>query len=56
VPLSDELRRLSRAAYGRNGEDWDGEALAKSLRSFAVLDDNGNDAANDPLPPLMPQT
>jgi hypothetical protein len=56
VPLSDELLRLSRAAYGRNGEDWDGEALAKSLRSFAVLDDAAKDAASDPLPPLMPQT
>jgi hypothetical protein len=56
APLADELRRLSRAAYGRKGEDWDGEALAKSLRSFAVLGDNGKDAADDPLPPLMPQT
>ena len=56
APLSDELRRLSRAAYGGGGDDWNGEALAKSLRSFAVLDDAAKDAAGDPLPPLMPQT
>jgi hypothetical protein len=56
APLADELTRLSRAAYGPDGAGWDGAALAKSLRSFAVLDDNGKDAARDPLPPLMPQT
>jgi hypothetical protein len=56
APLADELTRLSRAAYGPGGGGWDGDALAKSLRSFAVLDDAGKDAASDPLPPLMPQT
>ncbi len=56
APLSDELGRLSHAAYGPSGEGWDGDALAKSLRSFAVLDDASSDAASDPLPPLMPQT
>jgi hypothetical protein len=56
APLADELIRLSRAAYGPSGEGWDGDALAKSLRSFAVLDDSGKDAEGDPLPPLMPQT
>jgi hypothetical protein len=56
APLSDELGRLSQAAYGTKGEGWDGEAFAKSLRSFAVLDENGKDTARDPLPPLMPQT
>ena len=55
-PLADELTRLSRAAYGPSGEGWDGAALAKSLRSFAVLDDTGKDTERDPLPPLMPQT
>jgi hypothetical protein len=55
APLADELARLSRAAYGPSAEGWDGEALAKSLRSFAVLDDKDRDAARDPLPPLMPQ-
>jgi hypothetical protein len=56
APLADELTRLSRAAYGPGGEGWDGDALAKSLRSFAVLDDAGKGAVSDPLPPLMPQT
>ena len=56
TPLSDELGRLSRAAYGPSRQGWDGDALAKSLRSFAVLDDDDKDAARDPLPPLMPQT
>jgi hypothetical protein len=56
APLSDELSRLSRAAYGPSGQGWDGEALAKSLRSFAVLDDASKATASDPLPPLMPQT
>jgi hypothetical protein len=55
-PLSDELARLSRAAYGPDGEGWDGPALSKSLRSFAVLDDDSKESAGDPLPPLMPQT
>jgi hypothetical protein len=56
APLSDELGRLSRAAYGPDRAGWNGEALAKSLRSFAVLDEKGKDATGDPLPPLMPQT
>ncbi len=56
VPLADELLRLSRAAYGPGGEGWDGDALAKSLRSFAVLDARDKAEASDPLPPLMPQT
>ena len=56
APLSEELGRMSRAAYGPSGDGWDGEALARSLRSFAVLDEGDKDAARDPLPPLMPQT
>jgi len=55
APLSDELGRLSSAAYGPGGEGWDGEAFAKALRSFAVLDEDGKDTERDPLPPLMPQ-
>ena len=53
-PLADELRKLSSASYGPGGRDWDGAALAKSLRSFAIVDrgaDAGDEAA---LPPLMP--
>jgi hypothetical protein len=56
APLADELARLSRAAYGPAAENWDGDALAKSLRSFAILDGRDKTAASDPLPPLMPQT
>ena len=52
-PLADELRQLSSQAYGPNGGDWNGEALAESIRSFSVLsvDDEQQDEA---LPPLMP--
>lgn len=53
APLSDELERLSRASYG-NGGDWDGKALAKALRSFAVVEPGADDQQNEPLPPLMP--
>jgi hypothetical protein len=33
---------------------WDGERLAKALRSFAVLTDDGQESDADGLPPLMP--
>ena len=55
APLSEELVQLSDSAYGSNGTRWDGEALARYLRSFAVLDENANATPDDPLPPLMPQ-
>lgn len=54
-PLSDELLKLSGAAYGANGASWDGDAIAQYLRSFAVLDDQAASRSDDPLPPLMPQ-
>lgn len=55
APLSDELATLSRLSYGPESAEWNGAALAKSLRSFAVLkDDNVSDA--DVLPPLAPAT
>jgi len=56
APLSGELVLLSDSAYGSNGARWDGEALARYLRSFAILDENPNAKTDDPLPPLMPQT
>ena len=56
APLSDELAKLSDSAYGSNGSGWDGEALARYLRSFAVLDDSSITKSDHPLPPLMPQT
>jgi hypothetical protein len=55
APLSDELRALSNAAYGANGAHWDGEAIARYLRSFAVLGADATKKGDDPLPPLMPQ-
>ena len=53
-PLADELRKLSKASYGPGGVDWDGEALAKALRSVKVLNDDVGSSAVDGLPPLMP--
>ncbi len=53
APLSDELRALSAASYGPGAGSFDGAALARALRSFAVLD-AGADGRPDPLPPLMP--
>jgi len=55
APLSAQLAALSDAAYGPNGAGWDGSTLARSLRSFAVIDDIPP-RSDDPLPPLMPQT
>lgn len=53
APLADELQRLSSASYGPGGGDWDGEALAKAIRSFAVLEDETG-SHDEVLPPLMP--
>lgn len=54
APLADELRRMADAAYGPRGEGWDGEALARALRSFGVVEDAAGDS-RDLLPPLMPR-
>lgn len=54
-PMSDELAALSRLSYGPESEEWNGAALAKSLRSFAVLDDESSQS-EELLPPLMPAT
>ena len=55
-PLSDELVKLSSAAYGSNGAGWDGDAIAQYLRSFAILDEHAGTQSDDPLPPLMPRS
>jgi hypothetical protein len=47
------LRALSSLSYGRDGGDWNGEALARAIRSFAVLKDDET-LADEKLPPLMP--
>jgi hypothetical protein len=52
-PLADELRTLSSLSYGPQGGEWNGEALAKAIRSFSVLKDEHAEIFED-LPPLMP--
>ena len=56
APLNDALQQLSGVSYGPNGGDWNGEALAKALRSFAVVDQRADSRPTDLLPPLMPET
>ncbi len=53
APLADELRRLSRVSYGPENARWDGEPLAKALRSISVATTD-NAGRRDILPPLMP--
>jgi len=55
-PLKQELEQLSGVSYGPNGSDWNGEALAKALRSFAVVEEGEAARSKDLLPPLMPET
>lgn len=55
-PLSEELMELSRLSYGRDGGTWNGSAMAKALRSFAVVDGISRQASSEALPPLMPNT
>ena len=52
-PLADELRKLSSLSYGPQSGEWDGEALARAIRSFSVLKDETVEKGEF-LPPLMP--
>ena len=54
MPLSTQLEGLCRADYGPEKESFDGEALAKSLRTVSVLQEDREVRATDVLPPLMP--
>ncbi|MDH5502210.1 MAG: BatD family protein, partial [Gammaproteobacteria bacterium] len=54
-PLARELRVLCNASYGPHNVPWDGERLAKALRSFSVLEDEREKIGADGLPPLMPR-
>lgn len=54
-PLSAQLVALCSASYGPGDRQWDEKALAKSLRSFTVVSDDADTAA-DGLPPLYPGT
>jgi hypothetical protein len=56
MPLSTQLQSLCRADYGPEKEAFDGEALAKSLRSISVLREDEEKRPTDVLPPLMPQS
>ena len=52
MPLSLELNKLCSASYGPDKAEWDGEGLAKALRSFSVLSDDDAQVAPADLPPL----
>jgi hypothetical protein len=54
APFADELRKLSTASYGPGDRDWDGQALAQSLKSITILRDDRVDDKTDPLPTLRP--
>ncbi len=54
LPLSTQLETLCSASYGSGESYWDGEALAKSLRSFSVLSEEKPEQPTDVLPPLSP--
>ena len=54
LPLSTQLEALCSASYGPRDEPWDGEALAKSLRSISVLREDAPEKTVDGLPPLSP--
>lgn len=55
APLSEELQKLSGISYGPGGGDWNGEALAKALRSFAIVEKSAASKQADLLPPLLPK-
>lgn len=54
LPLSAQLDGLCRADYGPEHEAFDGDALAKSLRTIGVLQVEKPAKPTDALPPLMP--
>lgn len=55
LPLSTQLEVLCNASYGSGDKQWDGEALAKAMRSFSVLTDEESERPTDTLPPLLPE-
>jgi hypothetical protein len=54
LPLSTHLQTLCSASYGPGDEPWNGEELAKAMRSFSVLADEIDDRPIEGLPPLSP--
>ena len=53
--LASELNALSSLSYGPTPGDFDGESLAKAIRSFSVLE-NDDSQTSEVLPPLLPGT
>jgi len=53
-PLATELAALSRSTYGGADASWDGDAMAKAIRSFHVIRDTDTNRTTELLPPLMP--
>ena len=51
--LAGELHRFSKLSYGPDPGEFDGEALARAIRSFSVLAPE-QEGDGDQLPPLMP--
>jgi hypothetical protein len=56
MPLSTQLESMCRADYGPQKDAFDGEALAKSLRTISVLQEEKEERPTDVLPPLMPNS
>ncbi len=54
LPLSTHLQALCSASYGPGERGWNGEELARSMRSFSVLTDEVVDRPVEGLPPLSP--
>jgi hypothetical protein len=55
-PLSEHLRRLSAASYGRGDASWDSAELAQALRQVTLRAEHAPTATSAALPPLMPQS
>ena len=55
-PLAGELMILCNVSYGPVGDIWNGENLAKALRSFTVKPSEAKKLDTDELPPLMPRS
>ena len=54
LPLSTHLQMLCSASYGPGEQAWNGEELAKAMRSFSVLAEEVDDRPVEGLPPLSP--
>lgn len=54
LPFSTQLQALCSASYGPNDLPWNGEELAKSMRSFSVLSAEVDERPVAGLPPLSP--